>query len=226
MIFGERFGKISMRNIYFFLRVKNDFRFDSSLADEAGNVIERLSPLAALWHCAFRAPTHWFISASSCACSRNSAPVDSLGKVRGITVRVRWSGSMERIRYWTLTLIAERASSWCNRWPHRRTHSPAAAAARYGMSPRAPPWRPSGLCRTTNGQHGLPHRPNNGRTNRNYCRTHNWTSHCLYNPPYPTIGSLPSWWCSPIRVCASGCLQPHRNRSRVSIGLQHSNVRI
>lgn len=65
-------------DIYFFLSVKKDFRFDSSFCDEAGNVIDRLSPLAALWHCAFRAPTHWFISASSCACRRNSAPVESL----------------------------------------------------------------------------------------------------------------------------------------------------
>lgn len=75
---GSALGALQNVDIYFFLRVKNDFRFDSSLADDAGNVIERLSPLAALWHCVFRAPTHWFISASSCACSRNSAPVDSL----------------------------------------------------------------------------------------------------------------------------------------------------
>lgn len=65
-------------NIYFFLSVKKDFRFDSSFCDDAGNVIDRLSPLAALWHCVFSAPTHWFISASSCACRRNSAPVESL----------------------------------------------------------------------------------------------------------------------------------------------------
>lgn len=42
----------------------------------------------------------------------------------------------------------------------------------------------------------------------------------ICNIPYPMIGSSPSLWCSPIRVCASGCLRPHRNRSRVSIGLQ------
>lgn len=70
--------KVLIVYIYFFLSVKKDFRFDSSFCEEAGKVIDRLSPLAALWHCVLRAPTHWFISASSCACRRNSAPVESL----------------------------------------------------------------------------------------------------------------------------------------------------
>lgn len=65
-------------NIYFFFRVKNDFRFDSSFCEEAGSVCERPSPPEELWHCTLSAPTHWFNSASSWACRRNSAPFDNL----------------------------------------------------------------------------------------------------------------------------------------------------
>lgn len=63
---------------YFFLRVKKLRRLESSFCAEAGNVCERDGPDASASACALMRDIHVFISVSSWACSRNSAPLSSL----------------------------------------------------------------------------------------------------------------------------------------------------
>lgn len=64
--------------LYFFFKVKNDLRFGSSFCEVAGRVWDLLAATAveSLW--AFREVTHWDISVSSWACSKNKAPLASL----------------------------------------------------------------------------------------------------------------------------------------------------
>jgi len=64
--------------VYFFFKVKNDLRFGSSFCEVAGRVWDLLAATAveSLW--AFREVTHWDISVSSWACSKNKAPLASL----------------------------------------------------------------------------------------------------------------------------------------------------
>jgi len=64
--------------IYFFFKVKNDLRFGSSFCEVAGKVWDLLAATAAESLCVFRVDTHWVISVSSWACSKNSAPFASL----------------------------------------------------------------------------------------------------------------------------------------------------
>lgn len=80
LYFHNLFTLFGKWNIYFFFSVKNDFFLFSSFCwcDEAGSVWERLSLPDADWHCAFNALTHWFSSASSCACNKNSLPFTNL----------------------------------------------------------------------------------------------------------------------------------------------------
>lgn len=78
---------LALALVYFFFKVKNDRRFGSSFCEVAGRVWDLLAATAAesLW--AFSEVTHWDISLSSWACSKNSAPLASLGK-RGEIIRI------------------------------------------------------------------------------------------------------------------------------------------
>lgn len=63
---------------YTFLRVKKLRRLGSSFWPLAGSVCERLGPADSLLQCAVTPDTQLFISASSCAWNKNSAPVTNL----------------------------------------------------------------------------------------------------------------------------------------------------